>query len=532
MDAHFRRVGAALFALVLAIYVFTAGGSLTTTDAVVAFEVTRQLVDRQSVALPRDMLGNEAHRGRDGRYYSPFGITQSVFNIPFFIAGRAAAGAAGLSIGRADAIEKAAVALGNTVAMAACVWVCYLFARRVTGSIRTAGACALATAFATPLWPYSKFGFNAPLSALFVTIATYCAWSATRVGVEAGLPPALRLRRTRRSLGGGDESNAGLTSPAWIGWWLGLALLTRHELPILLLPIVVWLYLESSDRAVFLRRIGAVAIGFVPAAAAWCAFNVYRFGHPLDAGYLRDRVPQFGSSIATGLYGLLLSPTASLFVYCPLAIVAVAAIVVLAPRDRAAAVLFGGSVLVLLLFYAQLGNWMGGRSYGPRYLVPVIPLLMLSLVAVNRWNLISSRWEATLVLALSLAVQVPGVVVDYAKFSVAHARAHGAPTADDRLFDWRMSPLALNTTAAVEAIPRNVRWLLGRGEPPPRVRAVSGNAQSDFSQQFADTLDFWWVYLFRMGVASGTTVRLLLVCMLAGIGALSLRYRRLVALAK
>ena len=140
----------------------------------------RQLVEHQSIALPRDVLGNEAHRGRDGRYYSPFGITQSLFNVPFFVAGRVASRVTGLSIGRADAIEKAAVALGNTVAMAAGVWVCYLFARRITGSTRTAARCALATAFATPLWPYSKFGFNAPLSVLFVTIAIYCAWSATR----------------------------------------------------------------------------------------------------------------------------------------------------------------------------------------------------------------------------------------------------------------------------------------------------------------------------------------------------------------
>ena len=107
MDAHSRRVGASLFGLVLAIYLFTAGGSLTTTDAVVAFAVTRQLVEHRSVALPRDMLGNEAHRGKDGRYYSPFGIAQSLFNVPFFVAGRVAARATGLSIGRTDAIEKA-----------------------------------------------------------------------------------------------------------------------------------------------------------------------------------------------------------------------------------------------------------------------------------------------------------------------------------------------------------------------------------------------------------------------------------------
>ena len=185
----------------------------------------------------------------------------------------------------------------------------------------------------------SKFGFNAPLAVLFVTAAAYCAWNATRSG---------------------DRTN-----PAWVGCWLGLALLTRHELPILAIPLGLWLYLESSNLAVFLRRVAAVAVGFLPAMVAWSAFNAYRFGNPLDAGYLRDPIPQFGSAMTTGLYGLLLSPTASLFVYCPIAIVAVGALLVLASRDRATAFLFGGSVLVLLFFYAQLGNWMGGRSVRP-----------------------------------------------------------------------------------------------------------------------------------------------------------------------
>jgi hypothetical protein len=164
--------------------------------------------------------------------------------------------------------------------------------------------------------------------------------------------------------------------------------------------------------------------------------------------------------------------------------------------------------------------------------VPIIPLLMLALVAVNRWHFISSRREVTLLLALSLIVQVPGVLVDYSKVSVAHARASGAPTDDDRLFNWRVSPLVLNTRAAIDAVPRNVKWLIGRGEAPAAVRAMPGTVQSDFSQQFADTLDFWWMYLFRMGVASRMTVRVLLFCMLAGIGALSLRYRRLIEVAK
>ena len=42
----------------------------------------------------------------------------------------------------------------------------------------------------------------------------------------------------------------------------------------------------------------------------------------------------------------------------------------------------------------------------------------------------------------------------------------------------------------------------------------------------------WGIDASFMGVASRTTVRLLLVCLLAAIGALGLRYRRLMAFAK
>jgi hypothetical protein len=506
MDASANRVGAATIGLVLAAYLFSAGGSLTTTDAVVAFEVTRQLVDHQSLALPRNMLGNEAHRGVDGRYYSPFGITQSIFNVPFFVAGRLAARVTGLSLGRADAIEKATVALGNTVAMAACLWVFFVFAHRLAGSTRVAAVITLAAAFATPLWPYSKFGFNAPLAALLVSAACLCAWNVTR--------------SDRR------------TNPAWIGWWLGLALLTRHELPVLILPIAAWLYLESASVALFNRRMTTLAAGFVPALVVWLGYNAYRFGNPLDAGYLRDPIPQFGSSMLTGIYGLLLSPTASLVVYCPLVIFAVASLVVLARHDRPAAVLFGGSAIAVLLFYAQLGNWMGGRSYGPRYLVPILPLLMLPLAAMHKTWRPSTRVVVLALTLVSVAVQLAGVIVDYAKVSVAHARTYGAPTADDQLFNWRVSPLVLNTRAAAVVVPHNLAWLTGGADRPASVRAAAPDQlQADFSQQFADTLDFWWMYLFRMGVVSRRAVWVLVACMIGTMAALGYRLRGLLAAA-
>ncbi len=72
-----------VFLVALLVYVSTAGGSLATTDAVVAFDVTRNICEHGTLAMSGNLLGMDAHRGVDGRFYSPFGIAQSIYNIPF-----------------------------------------------------------------------------------------------------------------------------------------------------------------------------------------------------------------------------------------------------------------------------------------------------------------------------------------------------------------------------------------------------------------------------------------------------------------
>jgi hypothetical protein len=160
-------LGLLVFGLALTVYLGTAGGSLATTDAVVSYDVTRQLVEHGAVALSSNLVGNEAYRGLDGRYYSPFGLAQSLWNVPFYLTGRAAATL--LPRGHLDEtmVTKAAVALGNAVAAGICVWLVWLLARRTGAGARLAVGTALAAGFCTSLWPYSKFGYNAPLAALF-----------------------------------------------------------------------------------------------------------------------------------------------------------------------------------------------------------------------------------------------------------------------------------------------------------------------------------------------------------------------------
>ncbi len=487
-EAHGRRTGRAVFGLLLTLYGITAGGSLTSTDSVVTFELTRQMVAHGSVALPADMLGREADRGRDGRYYSPFGLAQAVFNIPFYVAA-VTLERAGVRVGREDSLAKAFVALSNTVAAAAAIWALYVFAWRLTRSSSAAARLALAVGVGTPFWPYSKFGFNAPLAAWFTISAVYFAWRADREGR--------------------------LWDAVFAGAFVGLALLTRHELVLLLLPILL-LHATTPGASARATRAIATLAGVTPALLLSLAYNALRFGNPFDTGYLHDPTSAFGSSVWTGLYGLLCSPAASLFVYCPLALGGVAALALLSRHDRRTAALLGGTVTLLVLFYAQLGNWLAGRSYGPRYLVPIVPLLMLPLA----WQFVPGRRLGRALAALcvlSAVVQAPGVLVDYAKVSVANAREYGAPTESERIGDWSTSPLVLNSRAAMDSTPRNVRWLLGTAALPP----LEAGDDRDFSQRFSYSLDFWWLYLMFMrtiGHATAIAVAVTGGCLLAAQG--------------
>src|SRR4051794_7371628 len=106
-------IAALLFAASLSLYFLTAGGSLTSTDAVVTFALAKSLVEQRSIALDPNDVGNSAGRGIDGRYYSHFGIGQSLYDIPFYVAGRTAGRLIRTRIGKPETLPKAAVALGS-----------------------------------------------------------------------------------------------------------------------------------------------------------------------------------------------------------------------------------------------------------------------------------------------------------------------------------------------------------------------------------------------------------------------------------
>jgi hypothetical protein len=466
-----KKSGCWLFLATLAVYGATAGGSMATD--IMTYEVTKGIVESGSVAMSGNIFNMDAHRGVDGRYYAPYGIGHAVYSIPFYLGGRLAErmGGGGV-IAKQEALRKAGFVVGSAFAAALTVWVAFLFAWRLTGNVPAAIRTAIALGFGTMLWPYAKFGFSAPLGALCATFGTYGIW----VGIRS-------RRRAMLMLGGAG---------------LGAALLVRHELILLCLPVAIWIMAESEWKwRRWLEQGLLAALPVFAAIALTLYYNDVRFGNPLDSGYLRDATVEEGSFPA-GLAGLLFSPGGSLFVYSPVLIAGCAALASLGRRDRRTAWLFAGNALVLMVFYASFAHWDADRSYGPRYLLPAIPFLVLPLA---HWFTLekgsSKRRLLSAAVALSVLVQVPGVLVDFTKVGYSSEVRHF--TWHQRTWTWAGSELALNMRAVTRAVPRNARYL-ARGERPA-LSGPKGDAR-DFSEQFAFSLDLWWIYLFYLRVFS------------------------------
>jgi hypothetical protein len=167
-------------------------------------------------------------------------------------------------------------------------------------------------------------------------------------------------------------------------------------------------------------------------------------------------------------------------------------------RDGPTAALLVAIAGTLLTFYAALDDWQGVRSYGPRYLVPILPLLCVPLAYPFKELRGTSRGKALVVAVLfSALVQLPAVMIDPSRIRLQTRVSGGTSAAGPDAPDEPGPTLATAARAAGRAIRLNAAIVSGAADRP-RVQPTGGN--SSLSDRMAFSLDFWWMYLYHLGV--------------------------------
>ncbi len=216
-----------------------------------------------------------------------------------------------------------------------------------------------------------------------------------------------------------------------IGVGLGLAGASRPQLAPLVIVLLAGTWMRARPRQ------AATATTIVLAfAAVLCTANLRWFGHPLGAqALLQDVNAQLHATSSMfairsdGFAGLLVSPSRGLVVFSPVVLVAVAGM-----RDAFRAgwrSQLPWCVLAILAQYALYGSyavWWGGHTYGPRYLLDVLPVavpLAAGAMAPPRFGRMA-QIAAGIALAWSIAVAATGA------FCYPHERWNTEPESVDR----------------------------------------------------------------------------------------------------
>jgi hypothetical protein len=380
------RLRIALFVLAAAAYVLVSPGRISFPDDEIVFQTTRSLWEHGDLAVegipkrtgelkgrPDGTFGWAA--GVDGRRYGFFGHALSVVALPMYGLGKVAAARAPEEwrhairsdhfwVHRRDRVAdytRMLVGFTNCLVTAFAALLVAEWVRRLGYGVRTAVVTALAYAFATSAFPYTRTFLSEPLSTVWLLLAAI------------GVSEFHRLRGT---------------TPRAAAQWICVAAaavaisLHTHVLNLVVVPVFVgWTLLPlRRDGALGRHRgawVGALAIG-VTGAVLLGLGQWLRFGDPWETGRY-DHYSWFSLSAGEGLAAMLVAPGRSVLLYSPALLVALFGWRRFASRHRDVAIACLALFAARWLFVGLRSDWWGGWAIGPRYLLPVVPFLLMPL---------------------------------------------------------------------------------------------------------------------------------------------------------
>ena len=398
------RLAIWLFAAFQFFYMLTSSGRVRTADEYNTLYTTQSLVLRGSTSVPQavqlhNFYGRFDSFGRPQAAYPP---GQALLSTPWYAIGQyVVSRLPGVPTSALDFVVGFSTCLSSATFSALAVALFFLLLTRIGVSPHASLFATVVLGLATPIFAYSAWFFSEPLSAaIFLAVALILFW-------QPGKPIAL-----------GNAAVAGLI--------LGLAAWVRPTNAVAIVVFAAAILVRDGKPA--MRAIGVLVAASAVGVVALLSRNSRLFGSAFEFGY-PDPVPgtgidnSFDTPLLTGLYGLLLSPGKSVFLFAPPVILALAGLRRLWKVERGVAATAILLPLVYLVLFAQYAHWEGGYCVGPRYLVPAIPMLCLALGTILDSGGHRMKTAAVATFVLGAAVQCLSMATSFLE-DQAPARGH------------------------------------------------------------------------------------------------------------
>jgi hypothetical protein len=414
-----------------AVYLLSFSGKLHVSDELMGFATANSLVQHGRPDVNPLIWTNHwqetrsAFWGLDHSLYSKKAPGLSLAAAPFIWLGHTLPGLNALHTGLLLNALVTALTAGLLF-----IWLTDLGFTRLTATLS-----GLAYGLGTIAWVYARFLWGSTLLA-FIFLATM--WGVNRFNQTA---PARR--------------------PVWLlflGLMMAAGLLIRFELAAAAGFVglyLLWRFsnsLQSPERSEagavqrdtqsptlfgLFRLVALYGLPILLAGLSLLYFNYSRFGSFTETGYSNEMSfswPWVGS------YGLLFSPGRGLFIYSPLMILLFFG---LRPAWRRLPRPYFGLIAVLCLsywlFYGSWFAWGGTWGWGPRFIVPLLPLLMLFVAEViekvTSKKSTLGRSAIGLLAAVAFFVNILAITVDFNEHYMRLGRN------DNFIFNWQAMPL-------------------------------------------------------------------------------------------
>ena len=476
-----------LFGLVLSI--LFSSGQIENPDTHLRLTQTRIILDDNKFGLPDD-VGEDSHGNisinKDGKRFMVYNPGQTIIFIPIYYIANL------VSTDEANAYYFSAfcVSFLNYMVHALCAFILFKIALLLGAVKKQAYLLSIFFGLTSYSFVFAQSTYEHHFEMFFILLSVYFAQKK-------------------------DANHAGLLS----GLMLSLGLVFRTT-SILAVPAILLLQKNNNERLKVLMSL-TIGVAFV------LLYNYYRFGNPLETGYSlawslahSDKFDFWSfSGFPEAFFGFLFSPGKGLIFFSTTIVIALFGIKTFWEKQR---LIFYAILLIsaaYLIIFSLNFAWHGSIwSYGPRYILPVIPFLYLPIIYLkpHKWIFV------TLILAFILQILL--ISVNYKRDVLNDYVAYNGLSDMEYLYTANKEPHLVQAKQLAIITPKNFGKLNNYMPYSPwkkEIRTVA-NVDDLNSSIEQNSINFWWVRVFHWTTSKVIRFSSIIVLVFGLIGALIL----------